>query len=304
MRNNNEFLAYLSWAAVSLVWGTTYLAIRIGVEDIPPFLFAGFRWLIAGILLFIFLMLSGKKLPEKKMILHSAIAGILMLGFGNGFIVVAEKWIPSGLTALFVSTLPLWIIIIEAILPGTPKLNLRIAFGILIGLGGISLIFAKDVISITKADYLAGSALILMAVIFWASGTIYSKYKVKNTTPLMNAVIQMLAAGSAQTIAGFFLGEFQAINYFKGDSLYAFLYLIVFGSFLGYVAYIYAISHLPASFVSTYAYINPIIALILGWLILNESLNLVIIISTLIVFSGVYLVKTGNSKAALSLKQK
>ncbi len=287
--------AYLAWVAICLIWGTTYLAIRIGVHDFPPVLFAGFRWLIAGPILIIILKLRGYKLPALKDIKHLAVVGILLLGFGNGLVVFAEQWVPSGLTALLISTDPLWIVGIESLLPGGPRLNLKIVVGVLLGLAGVILIFGSNLSAILNTQYLVGVIGLMLCVLCWSCGTLYSKYKKVSVHPLMGAAVEMAIAGICLTLVGLIIGESSNLHLTQ-NGVFSFLYLLVFGSFIAYVSYIYAVANLPVSFVSTYAYINPIIALFLGWLILDEKLNYTIMIGAIIILIGVYIVKMGSDR--------
>ena len=288
-----NFRAYLAWVAICLIWGTTYLAIRIGVHDLPPVLFAGLRWLIAGPILIIILKLRGYKLPTFNDIKHLAVVGILLLGFGNGLVVFAEQWVPSGLTALLISTDPLWIVGIESLLPGGPKLNLKIAVGVLLGLAGVTLIFGSNLSTILNTQYMVGILGLMFCIFCWSTGTLYSKYKKISVHPLMGAAVQMAVAGIGLSLLGVIIGESSNLHLTQNGVL-SFLYLLVFGSFIAYASYIYAVDNLPVSFVSTYAYINPVIALLLGWLILDEKLNYTIMIGAIIILIGVYIVKKGN----------
>lgn len=292
MKKDN-FRAYFAWIMICIVWGTTYLAIKIGVEHLPPMLFAGFRWIIAGTIFISFLILKGKHLPSKKEVLHLGVMGLLMIGGGNGLVVVAEQWIPSGLTALIITTVPFWIIGLESFLPDKPKLNTTAVAGLAVGSLGIFLIFGRDISTLFDSSYIVGALSLLAAVFFWSLGTLYSKYKKVNAHPLMGASVQMLVAGVALTLLGALLGEFSVFT-FETKSTIALLYLVFAGSIVGYGSYIYAIAHLPLSLVSTYAYINPVIALFLGWLVLDEKLDLLTIIASIIVFAGVALVKRGD----------
>lgn len=285
--------AYLAWVAVCIIWGTTYLAIRIGVQDFPPVLFAGLRWIIAGPVLIIILKLRGYKLPSLKDIKHLAVVGLLLIGCGNGLVVFAEQWVPSGLTALLLATDPLWIVGIESLLPNGPKLNFKIVIGVLLGLAGVILIFGSNVSDIVNTRYLIGIAALVFCVFCWSSGTLYSKYKKVSVHPLMGAAVQMVIAGTVLSLLGVIIGEPSSLHLTQ-SSIGAFLYLLVFGSFIAYGSYIYAVAKLPVSFVSTYAYINPVIALVLGWLVLSEKLNYSIIIGAIIILIGVYTVKKGS----------
>jgi drug/metabolite transporter (DMT)-like permease len=294
MTKNENFKAYLAWISICIIWGTTYLAIRIGVEDLPPVLFAGFRWLIAGPILFIILKSKGMALPKKEDIIPMGIVGLALLGIGNGFVVFAEQSVPSGLTSLLITTVPFWIVGLESILPNGARLNRIILFGLLLGLSGIVLIFGGDLQSLFDPKFFTGVIGLMIAVIGWSAGTLYSKYKKVSVHPLMSASVQMMIAGVCLTVLGILLGEVSSFNITQ-KSMMAFIYLVIFGSLIGYASYIYAIAHLPVSLVSTYAYVNPIIALFLGWFVLDEKITVEIFIGAAIILVGVGLVKRGTS---------
>ncbi len=287
--------AYLALASIYIVWGTTYLAIRIGVESLPPVLFTGLRWLAAGPIMLLLLLLKKYKLPNKNDIIHLGISGLLLLGGGNGLVVFAEQSVPSGLTALLITTVPFWVVGIEAILPQGKRINLTVTAGLILGLLGVSLIFGGDLKSLFDSSHIAGVIGLMFAVFFWSVGTLYSKYKKVTVQPLMGAATQMIIAGIVITTLGLFLGEGSQFH-FTTNSFYAYLYLVFFGSLLGYGSYVYAIAHLPISLVATYAYVNPIIALFLGWLILGEQISIWIVIAAVIILAGVTLVKRGSEK--------
>lgn len=290
--------AYLAWIAICIIWGTTYLFIRIGVETFPPMLFAGFRWIIAGSIFIVILKLYGKQLPKKEDLIHIAIVGIALLGFGNGLVVVGEQYIESGLAALLITTVPFWMVGVESFLPKGPKLNWMVISGLIIGSLGVGLIFGGDLKYIFETKYLIGVLSILGAVLSWSLGSVYSKYKKVSVHPLMSASVQMLIVGTLQIILGTVLGEFNGLHLTQ-SGLISLAYLIVLGSIFGYGSYIYAIEHLPLSLVSTYAYVNPIIALILGWIFLDEQLSIFILLASIVIIAGVVLVKIGSNKRTL-----
>lgn len=292
-----KFSAYVAWIAVCIIWGTTYLAIRIGVAELPPMLFAGVRWITAGGILLILLNLRGHSLPRIKDIKKLAIVGILLLGAANGLVVVAEQWLPSGLTALILSTLPFWMVGLEFISDKGPNINWTIVIGLLLGIVGTVIIFTKDLNVLVDFNVFLGGICLLGAVISWSVGSIYWKYKHVDVNPFMGASVQMLIAGLLQTLLGFLLEEHKVFQLTQNGFL-ALGYLIVFGSIFGYASYIYAVKHMPLSLVSTYAYINPVIALILGWYILEEPLTITVFIAAALIFSGVLLVKRGSAIAA------
>lgn len=303
MTNQTNLKAYLAYILVCILWGTTYLAIRIGVSHVPPFLFGGFRWLLSGTAFLIFFKIRGDKFPNKNELLHLTVIGICLLGIGNGFLNFAEQWIPSGVSSLLVTTVPFWMVGMEMFMPSGPKLNYLVAIGLILGLAGVVLIFSHDIKQLVNKDYLSGILSIMMLVIFWSLGSVYSKYKRLNVNPLMGAAVQMFVGGIIQTVAGISLGEVSRFS-FDTNSLIAFIYLFAIASIIGYSSYIYMITHLPLSFASTYAYINPVIALFLGWFVLDEKLNLLIFVGAAIILSGVIVVKKGVKLQLITQNQK
>lgn len=298
--NNPKFKSYLAYISICIVWGTTYLAIRVGVEDLPPWLFAGFRWTAAGLFFMTILRLKKFKFPDKSELFPIMVVGVLLLGVANGLVVVAEQWLPSGLTALLITTIPLIITVIELIFTKGKSYNIFIVLGLLAGSLGIYMILGGSLDDIIEGDYIYGVIAIFFGVTAWSIGSVYSKYKKLKSHPLMSAAIQMFTAGVLQTSLGFVLGEWENF-YFTPESLGAYLYLLFVGSLFGYAAYIYAISELPVSFVATYAYINPVIALFVGWLFLDEVLTLNLITAALVILFGVFLVNRGNKKLKLKI---
>ncbi len=285
--------AYIAWLAICIIWGTTYLVIRVGVQEMPPFLFSGLRWLIAGPVFLIFLKLRGVKLPTKKDLLPIAVIGISLIGLGSGLVAFAEQWIPSGLTALLLTTMPMIIVLTETLILRKVEFNKTILIGILVGFGGILLIFGNNFTLLFETEYLYGIVAIYVGITSWALGTVYSKYKKIDVYPLANAATQMLIGGAFQIIVGLSIGEAEHFE-FTQNGVMAFIYLTIFGSFIAYGSYIYAIEHLPISFVTTYTYVNPVIALFAGWLILDEILSFEIILAAIIILIGVWVINRGN----------
>ncbi len=296
MTNGKENIkAYFAYAAVCFFWGTTYLAIKVGVTQLPPFLFAGLRWFFAGLIFLIFLLFKGHKIPRPADLAKLAVVAIFLIGIGNGMLTFAEQWVPSGMASLFITTIPFWIVGMETMLPSGPKANLRIVFGLVLGLVGVVLILGHDWKHLLDNTYLKGLFGLLVLVVSWAFGSVYSKYKNVNVHPLLGAALQMTIAGFAQICAGLIMGESSRFH-FDEKSFLAFSYLLVFGALVGYSSYIYALTHLPLSFVSTYAYINPVIALFLGWLVLGEEMSWLIVAAAVIIFAGVAVVKSGAAQ--------
>jgi drug/metabolite transporter (DMT)-like permease len=286
--------AYLAWGAVCLIWGTTYLAIRIGVSILPPALFASIRFAVAGLIFFLFLRYKGYSLPSRKGFLDAAVVGIALLVTANGLVVWSEQWVPSGLTALIVSTVPLWMAVFEGILPAGARLTAKKISGILMGFCGLLILFWPDLKGSLDTSYLKGILVLVLAPCSWAAGSIYSKHKAVRTDPLMAASLQMIIAGSILMAIGASFGEFKRFL-LNPLGLGALIYLIIFGSIVGYGSFIYALSKLPSSKVSMYAYINPVIAVVLGWLVLGERMDGWMITGTAVVLAGVLVVNSEKS---------
>lgn len=293
----DKLRAYAAWLAVCILWGTTYLAIKIGVTDLPPMLFAGIRWTIAGPLFLLIISFKKYPMPKKEELVPLAIMGISLIGVTNGLVVVAEQWLPSGLTALLITTMPFWVILFELLFPPHLKMNWLMVAGLMLGFIGVAILFVGDAGYIFQGEYLLGVLAILVGVISWAGGSLYSKNRKISSHPLVSAGFQMFFAGVAQSTVGLILGEASEFE-FTRNSFLAFTYLLFIGGMVGYVSYIYAISHLRVSFVATYSYINPIIALFLGWLVLDETIDLSIVLSAVMVLLGIAMVNKGAMKAS------
>lgn len=288
-----KWAAYGAWMAVCFFWGTTYLAIRVGLETMPPMLFAGIRFLIAGAVLFLVMHRQrGARLPVRREWFDLSVVGLALLGVGTGLVVWAEQWVPSGMAALLVATSPFWVAGIERFTGGSERVGVRGVVGMLVGFAGLVLLIAPTLFSVALGGrYLLGMLALQVACASWSAGSVYAKHRPTGVTPLMGSAIQMLIAGAALTIIGTVMGEWPQMN-FSERSLGALLYLIVFGSIVAYGSYTYAVQKLPLSIVSTYSYINPVIAVLLGWAVLAEPLGWRVAAAAIIILAGVALVKT------------
>ena len=285
-------LAYAAWAAVCVIWGTTYLGIRVSLETMPPALMGGLRWTIAGGLLTLWFLLRGEKLPRMASWGSAALLGFLMLVLGNGGVVFAEQWLPSGLTAVLVATSPFWMAGIEAFLPDGEKLRLSLIAGLVLGFSGIVLLVWPELTfgSSGHRGFLIGIVAVQIAALGWSLGSSYSKRHTRGDNILGTTALQMLAGGLMMVLVGTVRGEWSAL-YFNTRSAVALIYLATFGAIGGFVAYSYALRHLPVSFVSLYAYINPIIAVTLGVLVLHEPFTPRMAGAAAFVFAGVAVVR-------------
>lgn len=287
--------AYLALALVCLVWGTTYFFMLIGVSTIPPFLFSGVRQTIAGIILIIGLKLSGKlSVLNRSNIIRQVIPGILMISLGNGVVGWSEQYIPSGLAALIVSIMPVYIVLIAFITRAERKKpNDTILIGLLLGSLGIGMMFRDNLADFVNPQYFTGMLVAFFAALCWASGSVFAKYRPAGTSPLTNAAIQMLSGGFFLLLMSIFMDDYSTLNQISNDSIGALIYLIFIGSLLAYPCFVYALEKLPVGLSSTYAYINPFIALLLGFFVLSEKLTWVTAAALFTALGSIYFINKG-----------
>jgi drug/metabolite transporter (DMT)-like permease len=297
MQSNTK--AYIALAVVCVVWGTTYLAMRIGVSTFPAFLFSGVRQVIAGGLMFGIILVSGKEIKiTRTEISRQVVAGVLMITMGNGLIGWAERYISSGLAALIVSVMPLYVVFISYVSGVDRKsLNKRIILGLLLGCIGIGLIFRDNLADLTKPDYFTGILAAFFAAFCWAAGSVYTKHKPSAASSFVNAAFQLSSGGVALLVLSFFFDDLSGIQSVSNDSIWALAYLVVFGSLMSYGCYLYALERLPAGLASVYAYINPLIAILLGYAILNEKITWITGMAFVITITGVYWINRGYAVA-------
>jgi drug/metabolite transporter (DMT)-like permease len=281
---------------VCVVWGTTYLAIRISLETLPPFLMAAIRWLAAGSILAIALKLRGERLPRPSAWPSLTILGILLLGFGNGGVVWAEQTVPSGLAAVLVATCPFWMVGIDVLMPGGEALTLRRIAGLVVGFSGIVLLVWPEIqVGPSGREFMNGVIATQVACLGWAAGSAYARRRghgeAKDENVLATAAFEMLFGGLVLLGLGMVRHE-AARLVLTPRTASALAYLVFVGAIGGFTAYAYALKHLPVATVSLYAYVNPIIAVILGTLILNEPFSARMAVSAAIVLTGMALVRT------------
>jgi len=298
--------AYLALAIVCVVWGTTYLAMRIGVSTFPALLFSGIRQAIAGAVMFAILLAGRKKIKiSRGDLIHQSIAGVLMIALGNGLIGWSERYIPSGLAALVVSIMPLYVVFISYITGVDRKsVNRQIIGGLLLGCTGIVLIFRDNLGDLANPDYLAGIAVAFVASFCWAAGTVYIKQKPSSSPTFVNAAIQLSSGGIVLLISGLLFEDLSQLRSVSADSLWALAYLIIFGSLASFGCYLYALERLPAGLASVYAYINPLIAVVLGYLILDEKITWITGLAFITIICGVYWINRGYTIHKRKLQQK
>jgi drug/metabolite transporter (DMT)-like permease len=274
------------------VWGTTYLAIRVGLETIPVALFGGLRWTAAGTVLIAALRIAGVPLPPFSSWGRIAIAGVFMIVFGNGFVVWAEQYVNSGLTAVIIAVVPFWTVVVEAVIPGGERLTRRSLAGLALGFVGIVVLVWPEVSIGGGAGrlFFAGVIALQIACLGWAVGTAFTRRSASAASPLAASAVQMLLSGIMMTAIGTATGEWSRLA-FSTRSANALIYLSLFGSIVAYSSYVYALKYLPLSLVSQYAYVNPIIAVIVGALFLNEPLSFRTVVAAVFVLSGIAVVR-------------
>ena len=289
----DRLLAYGAFAVVCIVWGTTYLGIRVAVRSIPPMVLTGARFVVAGLILFAIARLRGEPIPrERRILVDLLIVGLLMVGIGNFAVVWAEQWVPSGFAALLVATSPFWAVLMERTKKEGERIDMRRAFGMLIGFVGVAMLVTPGSAGGSFDRHLIIGAIALQfASMAWQYGTLRAKYNLPNVPPLMSSSFQMLAGGIAIAIIGVATGELRRLT-FTVEGMASLAYLTLFGSVLAYTCYVYAVRKIRVTTLSLYAYINPLVAVLLGWLILHEQLTPISGVAMLIILGGVALVQT------------
>ncbi len=287
-------MVLLAFAAVYLVWGSTYLAIRIGVESFPPLILAGLRHVTVGLLLYPILRKKTGIRPTAANWRAAVVTGALLLFIGNGGVSWAERTVPSGITALLVATVSLWLVIVDWLRPGGVKPVPRVAMGLLMGFAGLALLVGPAHLGGSERVDPRGAAVLVVASLAWACGSLYSKHGGMPSSAMLGVAMQSFAGGVILLIVGVLTGEFRELHLgaISFRSWLAFGYLIVFGSGIGFSAYIYILQKSTAARVATYAFVNPVVALFLGWLIAGESITLRTVIAAAVILTAVILVIT------------
>jgi drug/metabolite transporter (DMT)-like permease len=282
---------YIAIFCVAFFWGTTFLGIRIGVETIPPFLLAGMRNLIAGVVIFCYLVYQRKlERVSPRQFLRAFILSILMIVLANGLTTYAEIYISSGLASLISTLTPFCVLILNLIL-GYEKLSLKTCVGILFGMFGILLIYQSSLTDLLIPEYRQGIFVMLLAILAWAFGTVITKKgSADSLSMLMNVCVQMLIAAVVLTLLQFYLTPSISTENWSTRSIIAMIYLALFGSVVGYIAFTYLISQLPTTKVAVLSYVNLVVALFLGWIILDEVITIRIIAATIVIICGVVIV--------------
>ncbi|MBL9203286.1 MAG: EamA family transporter [Opitutaceae bacterium] len=288
----------LAFAAIYLIWGSTYLGIRVAVETMPPFIMSGVRFVFAGVVLLAFLKLRGAPWPTGAQWRDQAIIGACLLGGGNGVVAWAEQSVPSGLTTLILGASPLVMVLMEWLRPGgtRPTLMLWVGFGT--GILGLAVLLGPGALPEDVRPPAAGLIALFFASISWWGGSLFAKYTRSGAAPMLAATLQMLCGGAVMLLIGLAIGEAPRVNLgaITARSWLAWAYLVVAGSLIAFPVYAWLLKNSTPAKVSTYSYVNPIVAVVLGWAILDEPLTVHIAIAAVIIVGAVAIITVQKTR--------
>ena len=306
----NVLLLVAAFAAVYLIWGSTYIAIKYAIQTLPPFLMAGTRFLVAGATLYAIARFSGDfEKPTWRHWRTSLVVGTLLLLGGNGGVVLAEHYIPSGLAALLVAVEPLWIVLLNWLYLKAERPNLKVVAGLILGFVGVWLLIGNSIaasgVEANGSMQIFGSLLVIVAAFSWASGSLYGLKAPSPTSPVLASGMQMLSGGAVLFLLGSATGEWSRFNpdAVSLDSILALSYLIVFGSIVAFTAYSWLLKNAAPAIVSTYAYVNPIVAVFLGWALANEALSLQMLVGAGVIIASVALITSNQTSKNSALEE-
>ncbi|MEO8467114.1 MAG: EamA family transporter [Gammaproteobacteria bacterium] len=283
----------VAFAIVYVVWGSTYLAIRFAIETLPPFLMAAVRFLAAGTVLYAWARIgAGAERPGRAQWKAAAVVGLLLLLGGNGLVVWSELRIPSGVAALLGGTTPLWMVLIDWLRRGGARPTGQVVLGLLCGFAGLVWLVGPDSLAGGGRIDLLGAAAVVLAGIAWAAGSIYQRHAPMPRSPSLSTAMQMLTGGVGLFVVGSALGEWHDVDVAAVSlrSLFGFLYLVVFGSLIAFNAYVWLLRASTPARVSTHTYVNPIVAVFLGWAVADEPLTPRMLVAVAVIVGGVALI--------------
>jgi drug/metabolite transporter (DMT)-like permease len=288
----------LAFAAIYLIWGSTYLGIRVAVETLPPFLMAGMRFAVAGSLVFGFLKLRGASWPTAPQWKDQAIVGTFLLLGGNAVVSWAEQKTPSGITSLILGASPLIMAILDWVRPHGTRPTTALVGGVVVGIVGLALLLSPDAIPPGNRPPAIYIVAIFLSSVSWWTGSLYSKHTSTGTPLLMASAMQMLCGSVSMLLMGLILGEGRGFHFASvtPHSWLAFSYLIIMGSIVAFPVYVWLLEHSTPAKVSTFAYVNPVVAIFLGWFMLGEPLNPRILIATAVIIGAVVIITIGRTR--------
>jgi len=285
-------LVAAAFAAIYVIWGSTYLAIRFAIDSIPPLFMGSMRFLTAGCLLYGWAFLRGAVRPTRAQWRGAAIAGALMLGAGNGSVVIAEQWVPSGVTAVLVACVPLWMVVFDVLFGSKARPSLRAQVGLLLGFGGVAALAGAPGVGGGGVREILGVFLLLGGCASWAAGSLYLRQITAPAGALTWVAMQMIMGGVVLGMASLAMGELPRVHLGEVTprSLWSVVYLIVFGSLVAYSAYVWLLRVTTPARVGTYAYVNPVIALFLGWALAGEPLTVGSVAAAAVILGSVVII--------------
>jgi drug/metabolite transporter (DMT)-like permease len=295
LRRHPLFFAYAALVCVCFFWGTTYLGIRMALESLPPMTLVAVRFTLSGSILLAAGRLAGAHLPRGAALWRTALNGVVILGIGNGCLTLAETWIPSGLAALIITVSPFWMVGLNALLPPREPLHGPTLAGMAVGLAGAALLVGPGALSggAAGANVIKGFLVLQLGCLSWSGGSLLQRRQGGPAHPIMAGAVQQLAAGLAFIPIAVLAG---GPIHLSGKGIGAVLYLVTFGSIVGYSAYVVALDRLPVAVVSLYNYVNPVVAVILGWFFYREPFGVREAVAMGVIFAGVALVKRAGSR--------
>jgi drug/metabolite transporter (DMT)-like permease len=300
----STLMVAVAFAIVYVVWGSTYFFIHKALDGFPPFFIGTFRFIIAGLLMMAWAIIQGENVFQFKNIRPAIITGLLLLFVGNGVVIWVEQFLPSAMVAIMVSSSPLWFVLLDKPKWNENLTNKSTIIGLLIGFAGVILLFSERVMStftsLNSGRDLFAMLLVIIGSMTWAGGSLYSKYTSNQNSAVVNSTWQMLSAGIAFLPASILSGEFNRLDLaaVPSDSWFAIIYQIIFGSIIGFSAYVWLLKNQPATKVSTYAYVNPVVAVLLGIFFAGESISVIQIMGLVVILLSVLLINLRQYRAA------
>jgi drug/metabolite transporter (DMT)-like permease len=284
----------LAFAIIYFVWGSTFFAIRIGVHEVPPLLFAAMRFLVAGLILYGWMLAQGERAPSGRQWMSVLLLALLIFVFDYGLLFWAEQHVPSGIAAVMMATIPVFMALFEIIFLRTQRLTVRLAVALLIGIGGVSVLMSHTLNLGGAPIDRAGAMALIIGSISWSVASVLTRKLPLPSSKVMSSGTQMLAGGVLLTLTAAALGEFRNFHpsTVSRGAWFALLYLIVAGSIIGFTAYVWLIHHESPTKVGTYAYVNPVVAVLIGYFLGGETLGLRTILGTLFVLISVVVITT------------
>ncbi len=299
MRHSPDLKKLAAFAAIYLIWGSTYLAIQYGITSLPPFLMAGFRFLIAGIPLVLIARWRGAAAPTRKQWGSATLIGGLLLFGGNGLVTWGQQWVPSGLAAVLIATVPLWMVVIDRAFYCGPRITLPMILGLLSGIGGVVILVGGGRYEANTVHPIGGM-LVLLAALSWSVGSLHSRRVDLPDSPILTAGMEMMMGGLVMIAVGSVSGEWVKLEWsaISGTAVIAFLYLVVFGSIIALSAYAYLLRAASPAAVSTYAFVNPVVAIFLGWAVAGEQVGSRVILASALIIGAVVAIQLSRRQGS------